>query len=77
MKRMKSPKTENKKNNRKMSMQKMCVMYAVLPGNHLKTKETILSGLGAQEKPANVKVLIPVKMSATGGCITDVETFTT
>ena len=55
-----------------MPMQKMCLVYAVLPRNHLKTRKVILFGLGAQEKPANVKILLPVNMIATGGCMTDV-----
>ena len=53
---MKHPKNENKrKNKRKMSMQKICVVYAVLPGNHLKIWKMIPFGLHAQEKPAKCK----------------------
>ena len=56
---MKHPKNENKKKNkRKMSMEKICVVYAVLPGNHLlKIRKVIPYGLRAQEKPANARAL--------------------
>ena len=30
-----------------------------------------------QERPANVNLLLPANMNATGGCITDVHIFTT
>ena len=56
---MKPPKNENKKKNRrKMSMEKICVVYAVLPGNSLvEDRKVIPYGLRAQEKPANARVL--------------------
>ena len=70
---MKHPKNENKrKNKRKMSMQKICVVYAVLPGNHLKICKMIPFGLRAQEKPAKCKSTAACKQSATGKCMTDV-----
>ena len=47
-------------------------MYAALPGNHLKIRKVIPFGLRAQEKPANARVLRPVSVSTTGGCITAV-----
>ena len=53
-------------------MQKICLMYVVLPRNYLKNMKGIPFGLFAQEKPANARVLLPVSMSVTGGCITDV-----
>ena len=59
-----------------MSMQKVCVMYVVLPENYLMIRKVIPYRLDAQEKPGNARVLQPVSMSATGGCITDVQTFT-
>ena len=41
-----------------MSMEKICVVYAVLPGNHLlKIRKVIPYGLHAQEKPANARAL--------------------
>ena len=55
-----------------MSRQKICLMYVVLPRNYLKNMKVIPFGLFAQEKPANARVLLPVSMSVTGGCITDV-----
>ena len=60
-----------------MSMQKICVVYAVLPGNHLKIWKMIPFGLRAQEKPAKCKSTAACKQSATGKCMTDVWTFTT
>ena len=53
-------------------MQKMSVAYVVLPGNHLKIMKLIPFGLDAQGKLENVRVLLPLSMSATGGCITGV-----
>ena len=49
---MKQPKNENKKKNkRKMSMEKICVVYPVLPGNHLlKIRKVIPYGLRAQDR---------------------------
>ena len=58
-------------------MQKVCVMYAVLPKNYLMIRKVIPYRLDGQEKPGNARVLQPVSMSGTGGCITDVQTFTT
>ena len=58
-------------------MQKICVVYAVLPGNHLKIWKMIPFGLRAQEKPAKCKSTAACKQSATGKCMTDVWTFTT
>ena len=46
--------------------------YVVLPGNHLKIMKLIPFGLDAQGKLENVRVLLPLSMSATGGCITGV-----
>ena len=70
---MKYQKNDNKKKNkRKMSMQKICVVYAVLPGNHLKIRKVIPFGLHVQKRPANAGVLQPVSMIATGGCLIDV-----
>ena len=56
---MKHPKNENKKKNkRKMLMEKICVVHAVLPGNSLvEDRKVIPYGLRAQEKPANARVL--------------------
>ena len=51
------------KTKRKMSMQKMCPV--------LKIRREIPFGFYAQEKPANARVLWPVSMSSTGGCIKD------
>ena len=59
-----------------MSMQKVCVMYVVLPENYLMIRKVIPYRLDAQEKPGNARVLQPASTSATGGCITDVQTFT-
>ena len=58
-------------------MQKVCVMYAVLPKNYLMIRKVIPYRLDGQEKPGNARVLQPVSMSGTGGCITDVQTFPT
>ena len=67
---MKPTKNENtKKKNKSMSKQKMCLVYVVLHGNQLKTRKVTLSGLGGQEKPANVKVLLPRNTSLIGGCV--------
>ena len=60
-----------------MSLQKVCVMYVVLPENYLMIRKVIPYRLDAQEKPGNARVLQPVSMSATGECITDVQTFIT
>ena len=47
-----------KEKKRKISMEKICVVYAVLPGNHLlKIRKVIPYGLRAQEKPANARAL--------------------
>ena len=58
---MKHPKNENKQKKekkRKISMKKICVLYAVLPGNHLlMIRKVIPYGLRAQEKPANARAL--------------------
>ena len=67
---MKPTKNKNtKKKNKSMSKQKMCFVYVVLHGNHLKTRKVTLCGLGGQEKPANVKVLLPINTSLIGGCV--------
>ena len=55
-----------------MSMQKICVVYGLLPGNHLKIRKVTPFGLQAQKRPANAGVLQPVSMIATGGCLIDV-----
>ena len=61
----------------------MCGAYVESPeitgiplGNHRKTRKVTRFGQGTQERPANVNLLLPANMNATGGCITDVHIFT-
>ena len=61
----------------------MCGAYVESPGitgiplgNHRKTRKVTRFGQGTQERPANVNLLLPANMNATGGCIKDVHIFT-
>ena len=69
-------KESKKKKNRVFSIQKICAAYVVLLGNHRKTRKVTHFGQGVQERPANVNLLLPANMNATGGCIIDVHIFT-